>query len=106
MEILFEKQYLSDLYYHGRAKDKHHRFQPQIIRKYIRVVDILRNAEKVSELLQFNSLNYKILTGDKKGVESVRVNDQYRVEFTSSLVENESKVTICNILELSNHYKD
>lgn len=34
MEITFEQQYLSDLYYKGNASDKKHRFQPQIIRKY------------------------------------------------------------------------
>jgi proteic killer suppression protein len=35
---------------------------------------------------------------------SVRVNDQYRVEF--SLVEHSEQpiLTICNIVELSNHY--
>ena len=35
MEIVFEKQYLSDLYHNGKTDDKKHQFQPQIIRKYI-----------------------------------------------------------------------
>lgn len=42
------------------------------------------------------------LSGDKKGTESVRVNDQYRIEFKSSESEG---ITICSITELSNHYK-
>lgn len=46
-----------------------------------------------------------MLTGDKNGIESVRVNDQYRIEFKSSAVVNETVVTICNIIDLTNHYK-
>lgn len=47
------------------------------------------------------SLHYEKLNGNKAGVSSIRVNDQYRIEFTVS----ESVITVCNILELSNHYK-
>ena len=51
------------------------------------------------------ALHYEALVGDKKNRESVRVNDQYRIEFHSEVVGNEKQITICNILELSNHYK-
>ena len=70
MEITFEKDYLRELFYEGVASDKHHRYQPDIVKRYVRV-------------------------------ESVRVNNQYRLEFKSSEV---SGITICNIIELSNHY--
>lgn len=34
------------------------------------------------------------------------VNDQYRIEFAvSHELDGEEKLTICNIIELSNHYK-
>lgn len=104
MEIKFEQEYLSDLYYKGKCRDKKHRFQPQIIRKYIRVIDMLRAADRIEDLFRFNSLNYEMLTGDKKGRESVRVNDQYRVEFKTESIVNETIITICNVLELSKHY--
>lgn len=104
MEIKFEQDYLSDLYYNGECKDKKHRFQPQIIRKYIRVIDVLRVSERVEDLFRINSLNYEVLTGDKQGRESVRVNNQYRIEFKTERVVNETIITICNVLELSNHY--
>ena len=42
---------------------------------------------------------------DKAGISSIRVNDQYRIEFTVKQISSEAVVTICNILELSNHYK-
>lgn len=105
MKITFEKKYLSELYREGRCSDKKHRYQPQIVRKYIRVIDFMRATESIEGLMRVNSLNYEVLKGDKKGIESVRVNDQYRIEFTSEQTDDESVVTICNILELSNHYK-
>lgn len=105
MEITFDKPYLADLYYDGKCSDKKHRFQPQIIRKYIRVVDILRATVALEELYRINSLNYESLSGDKQGIKSVRVNDQYRIEFSTTQSATETVVTICNILELSNHYK-
>ena len=105
MDIKFEKKYLSNLYYTGQSGDKKHRFQPQIIRKYIRVIDLLRAASNIEELYGFNSLNYEKLVGDKEGLESVRVNDKYRIEFKSRQEGTDIMVTICHILELSNHYK-
>ena len=56
-------------------------------------------------LMRINSLNYEKLKGDKKGLSSVRVNDQYRIEFEEYTVDGQSVATICNITELSNHYK-
>lgn len=102
MEIRFEKDYLRELFYDGVTSDKHHRYQPDVIRRYVRVVNILDSVEKAVDLFRYRSLHYEKLIGDKKGLESVRVNDQYRIEFRSS--ENEG-ITICNIEELSNHYK-
>ena len=103
MDIQFEKEYLRELYYEGKTSDKRHRYQPQIVKKYIRVVDILDSVDKVTDLYRFNALHYEKLTGDKAGLESVRVNDQYCIEFISS-EETEKSITICNIIELSNHY--
>ena len=102
MEIKFEKDYLRELFYDGEAKDKQHRFQPQIVRKYVRVVNILESVNKPIDLFRYHSLHYEKLVGDKAGTESVRVNDQYRIEFKTT---SEGEITICNITELSNHYK-
>ena len=41
----------------------------------------------------------------KRGRFSVKANDQYRVEFTVTNAEEDILVTVCNVLELSNHYK-
>lgn len=104
MEVNFKEIYLCDLYKTGKA-DKKHRFQPQIIKRYIRVIDLMIGEDNVLGLHKYNSLNYEHLSGDKNGISSVRVNDQYRIEFEEEIEEGKTVATICNITELSNHYK-
>ena len=105
MEINFEKEYLRELYEDGKTSDKKHRFQPQIVAKYQLRIKMLEKASCIEELFPINSLNYEVLKGDKAGISSIRVNDQYRIEFIVEQISYETIITICNILELSNHYK-
>ena len=105
MEITFEEDYLRELYYEGKAHNKKYRFQPQIIKKYVRVIDLMASLNSTEDFYRYKALHYEALVGDKKDRESVRVNDQYRIEFHSEVVGNKKQITICNILELSNHYK-
>lgn len=105
MKIKFTQDYLRELYESGKTSSKKHRYQKDIIQKYVKTVDKLRAASKVEDLFPINSLKYKKLSGDKKGLESVRVNEKYRIEFISSLEGEEPNIiTICEIVELSNHY--
>jgi proteic killer suppression protein len=105
MEIKFDKKYLEELYETGKTTDKKYRFQPPIAIKYRKTIDILESVAGVEDLFRYNGLHYESLQGDKEGLESVRVNDQYRIEFKTTKVVSETVVTICNIVELSNHYK-
>ena len=105
MIVIFDKEYLKELYAKGKCDDKKHRFQPDIVKRYSKCIDILKFAVSIEELFLINSLNYEVLKGDKDGVSSIRVNDKYRIEFTVSNQDAETVVYICNILELSNHYK-
>ncbi len=106
MKIKFEKEYLKELYEEGKAKNKKYRFQKVIIKKYKNTIDKLRVAEKIEDLYTLKSLNYEKLIGDKKGIESVRVDQKYRIEFISTIErEGLNCITICSIIELSNHYK-
>ena len=57
------------------------------------------------DLYPFKSLHFEALHGDKEGRFSIKANDQYRIEFTLEELDEEPVVTICNIMELSNHYK-
>lgn len=105
MEIIFDKEYLRELYLTGKSSGKKYRFQPNVIEKYRKTIDLLESLSSTEDLYRYHSLNYEVLKGKKEGIESVRVNDQYRIEFTTIRSASEIVVTICNILELSNHYK-
>ncbi len=105
MIVTFEQEYLRDLYETGQTTDKKHRFQPDVVKRYRERIKTLETAARVEDLFVINSLNYEVLRGDKKGVSSIRVNNQYRIEFTVKDNSVEPIVTVCNILELSNHYK-
>ena len=104
MIVKFNEDYLRDLYRSGKS-DKKHCFQPQIVRKYIRVIDLMISEDNVQGLWKYNSLNYERLEGNKEGLSSVRVNNQYRIEFEEEFEDGQTIATICNITELSNHYK-
>jgi len=105
MIVTYEEEYLRQLYEQGKCNDKKHRYQPDIVRRYKKAIDFLIAANCVEDLWPIRSLNYEILTGDKAGRSSIRVNDKYRLEFTVNKTTDEPILTICNIIELSNHYK-
>ena len=105
MDITFKEDYLQEIYRTGKTSDKKHRFQPAIVRKYIRVIDLMINQPDTTALKKYNSLHYEKLKGKKAGLSSVRVNDQYRIEFEETAIGNQTVATVCNITELSNHYK-
>ena len=106
MIVKFDKEYLSELYYNGKCSDKKHRYQPDIVKRYKRRIDTLNDASCIETLYRLNSLEYEVLSGDKEGISSIRVNDKYRIEFIVSHEEDgKAFLTICNIIELSNHYK-
>lgn len=106
MKVIFDKEYLRELYEEKRARSKKHRFQPNVVTKYIQTIDKLRAAKNTEELYPMRSLNYEKLKGDKLGLESVRVDGKYRIEFVTTIEgEEPESITICSIVELSNHYK-
>ena len=106
MIIRFEKDYLLELYQEGKTKDKKYRFQPSVLKNYIKRIETLISASRIEDLFPFHSLNYEVLTGDKKGISSIRINDQYRLEFVVSKEgEPEPIITICTIKDSTNHYK-
>lgn len=104
MTVVFEEDYLQELFEHGKAKNKKYAYQPQVIKKYIKVVNILRVTERIEDLFLFNSLNYEKLTNSD--VESVRVDGKYRLEFRSRVEGEElNTITICSLINLSKHYQ-
>ncbi|MDR3226193.1 MAG: type II toxin-antitoxin system RelE/ParE family toxin [Prevotellaceae bacterium] len=106
MDIRFEKEYLRELYEKGTTNDKKHRFQPQIINGYLKCVKALDEAVRIEELFKFNSLGYEKLSGDKKGLSSLRINNQYRLEFREITNQTDKFIIeICSLVDITNHYK-
>ena len=105
MVVTFNEDYLEKLYTKGETGVKKLRFQPQIVRGYQKGIKFLIQAKRKEDLFPFKSLHFEALHGDKEGRFSIKANDQYRIEFTLEETDDEPVVTICNIMELSNHYK-
>lgn len=105
MFIEFDKDYLRELFEQGHTGDKRHRYQAEVVKGYRKCVMYLKHAKGVEQLYPIKSLNYEILQGDKKGISSVRINLQYRLEFTVRQEEGEQIITVCRLLRISNHYK-
>lgn len=104
MIVTFEHTYLKELYDNGKTSDKKHRFQPSIVKRYKDKINYLMKAASKEELYPIKSLHFEALHGDKKGLYSIKVNDQYRIEFSLNETIELPILTICNIVELSNHY--
>jgi proteic killer suppression protein len=86
--------------------DKKHRFQPQVVNGYLKCVKALISASRMEDLYLFRSLNYEKLKGDKKGLSSLRINDQYRLEFREIASQsNQLVIEICSLVDITNHYK-
>jgi len=105
MIVKFGKEYLEELFVEGKCSDKHHRYPPQVIRKYVLRVATLQSAPNIEALYPLHSLNYEVLSGDRKGISSIRIDDKYRLEFIVSEETGETSVTICTLEEITNHYK-
>lgn len=63
VKIIFEKEYLEELYTTGKTKSRKYRFQPDVVRKYIETVDKLRAANLIEDLFMIRSLHYEKLAG-------------------------------------------
>ena len=104
MLVVFDKEYLKSLYEKGSCDDRKHWFQPEIVSRYVRVIKLMCSVKDVSCLMNYNSLHYERLKGDKQGLSSVRINNKYRIEFEEWYEEGVTVASICNIIDISNHY--
>lgn len=102
MEIVFQKDYLSDLYFKGKSNDKQHRYQPEVVRKYVRVVGILEAVNRMEDLFRFNALHFEALY---ENYFSVRIDYHYRLILQMEARTGEAKFTICKLEDITNHYQ-
>lgn len=105
MNISFEDNALEELYVSGKTKDhKYSKLNPDIVRKYVKVVNYLRATRRIEDLFLIASLHYEKKKGDLHGVDAVWINRQYRLLFHSSPDETGIIVNAL-LLEISKHYE-
>lgn len=102
MKVGFKTKVLEELYVTPleelRGKIK---FPKEVIKQYQAKVRILTIIDNLSELRSIRSLNFKALSGVRKGQYSLRLNDQFRliiIELYNGLIEIE-------VVEISKHYE-
>lgn len=103
MLIVYEKDYLHELYEEGKCQNKKFRFQPQVVKKYQKRVDTLIGAMRIEDLFVLNSLNFESLENSEEC--SIRVDGKYRLEFRTRINDGEQQITVCELTDLTNHYK-
>jgi toxin HigB-1 len=103
MTIKFLNAYLEKLYANKQVKGKP-LYSNEVVTQFKKTILRLEQAENSNQLRLFRSLNFEALKGNKKGLYSVKVNKQYRLEFR---LENDhiTLVEIVLIEELSKHYE-
>ena len=106
MVILFGKKYLEELYYYGKSSDKKYWFQPYVVKGYVKCVKILEKARIIEDLFSYHGLNFEALKGDKKGLSSIRINNQYRLELEIFIDKetDEQIINVCKLIDITNHY--
>lgn len=100
MIIKFNNSYLEKLFEGKEVKKLI--YSKEVVIQFKKTVLRLQIADNTHQLRQFRSLNFEALKGDKKGLYSVRVNKQYRLEF---MIENDNLIEIILIEDLSKHYE-
>ncbi len=103
MLVKFNNAYLKKLYSNEQLKSKPV-YNNKVVIQFKKTVLKLEQADNTTQLRQFRSLNFEALKGNKKGLYSVRVNKQYRLEFE---IQNDT-ITLSEIIlidDLSKHYQ-
>lgn len=105
MIIEFEDNALKELYLTGSTNDKNYKRLPKdIIKRYVKVVNYLRGAQRVEDLFLIKSLHYEKKVGNLKDIEAVWIDSQYRLLFKSSPNE-QGIITYLFLAKISKHYE-
>lgn len=105
MNITTDDEALIELYLRGKTSDKRYKKVPiQAIKGFKKAVDIMKAVDRIEDLFRFHGLRYERLIGDRKGQESVRCNDTWRLIFKSYPQEGSVVITEICLIEISHHY--
>lgn len=103
MTVKFKNDYLQKLYADEPLKGKPF-YSKEAVKKFKERILLMELIDGTKRLLEYKSLNFEALKGDRKGLFSIRTNKRYRLEFR--IVNNYIQLEeIILIEELSNHYQ-
>jgi len=102
MLVSFTDSYFELLYTGGKVPGKP-KFPPEVIKQYRLRIDQIKNSTSTQELAKFRSLRFEKLEPKNAPdpVYSIRVNDQYRLEFQ---LDNDGKIEVVQVIRISDHY--
>ena len=102
MILKINNQYLQSLYEGNKVNGKP-RYDGSVIKKFKKVIQILKFVESSQHIYNFKGLHFEKLSGDRAGYYSCRVDIKYRlilsIETDEILVEE-----IIIVEDLTNHY--
>jgi plasmid maintenance system killer protein len=80
MVVVFKNEALREIYEHGQEIGKP-RYGREIVKAFVRKIDMLASVENSVALAKFKSLHLEALAKEEKykGMHSIRVNDKYRI---------------------------
>jgi len=101
VDVQFGNKDLENLYTTGKSRY----YQENIIDIFSKRIQSLKAAKDIHDLWNLKSLHLKSLSGFKNRY-SVRINDQFRLEFEIEFEDEQSTRGLIIILEISKHYGD
>lgn len=102
MEIDFNNKHLLDLYTKGKSKKMP--LPEGIAEKYVDRVNRIEAAETINDLRVPPSMKFKRMKVAANRY-SIRLNDQYRLEFDINFIDKEKTKGKVVIVNVSKHYK-
>lgn len=97
--------YLEQLYTGQPCADKRFKSNPALVKQVQKTIRFIATTPSFSSLQQIRSLNLEVLSGDRSGYWSARINDQYRLIFRTEPIGVEPKeITTIILTEITNHY--
>jgi len=103
MTVKFNDEYLRKLYADEPLKGKPF-YSNEVVKKFQERILLLELVENTKKLREYKSLHFEALQGNRKGLFSIRINKQYRLEFRIDN-DNIQLEEIILIEELSKHYE-
>jgi proteic killer suppression protein len=103
MLVSFTDSYF-ELLYTGKKIPGKPKFPPEVISLFRLRITQIKNSSSTQELRKFKSLHFEKLEPKTavNPIYSIRVNDQYRLEFH---IDNGGNVEVIDVIRMSDHYK-